>query len=86
LNKPASQSPDTYHPGSASKAVDGDKSDNVHMSMCAYTDRGTQSNPAWWTVDLEETFNIMGIKIYNRNRHGELKGQFSCFMFLYVLL
>ena len=84
MNKPASQSPDTFLQGSASKAVDGDTTDKVDRGMCAHTDRETLSNPAWWTVDLEETFNLMGIKIYNRDRHGELKGQFSCFMFLYV--
>ena len=26
---------------------------------------------AWWTVDLEETFHLTGIKIYNIHRHGD---------------
>jgi len=71
LHKPSKQSPDTftYLNGPASKALDGDTSDNVHRSMCAHTDRGTQPNPAWWTVDL----NLTGIKIYNRNKHGQQK-------------
>jgi len=67
LHKPASQSPDTYLQGSASKAVDGNTSDNVAGNKCAHTAWG---NPALWTVDLEETFNLSGIKIYNRNKHS----------------
>lgn len=70
FHKPATQSPDTYLKGSASKAVDGDTSDHVDRNMCAHTDEGTLRNPAWWRVDLEAYYNITGIKIYNRNQHG----------------
>ena len=69
MHKPAKQSPDTftYLNAPSAKAVDGDKSGNVH------TDRGTQSNPAWWTVDLKAYYNLTGIKIYNRNKHDQQK-------------
>ena len=72
MHKPAKQSPDTfpYLNGPAFKAVDGDTSDNVDGSMCAHTDRRTSSNPAWWRVDLKAHYNLTGIKIYNRNKHG----------------
>ena len=70
MHKPATQSPDTYLQGSAYKAVDGDTSNHVDGSMCAHTSRGTPSNPAWWRVDLEAHFNLTGITIYNRKKHG----------------
>jgi len=73
LHKPAEQFPYTLHGGSASKAVDGNTSDNVVGEMCAHTYSGTPSNPAWWTVDLKAYFKLTGIKIYNRNKAGEQK-------------
>ena len=67
MHKPASQFPDTYLKGSATKAVDGSTGDSVYRGMCAHTDWG---NPAWWRVDLEANYNLTGIQIYNRNKNG----------------
>ena len=71
MDKPASQHPGTYLKGSASKAVDGDTRNVDSGNMCAHTEQGTPRDPAWWRVDLEDTFNLTGLKIYNRNQHGE---------------
>jgi len=71
MGKPASQHPGTYLKGSASKAVDGDTRNFDSGNMCAHTKQGTQWVPAWWSVDLGDTFNLTGIMIYNRNQHGE---------------
>jgi len=60
-----------YLPGSASKAVDGDTSDNVVGDMCAHTDKGNHIEPARWRVDLEANYTLTGIKIYNRNKDSE---------------
>jgi len=70
LDKPAEQFPDKFHGGSAFKALDGNTSDNAVGEMCAQTAMGTQSNPAWWLVDLKAHYNLTGIKIYNRNQNG----------------
>jgi len=71
LHKPAWQSPDTYNPGSASKAVDGNTSDHNVGYMCAHTNSGSQWEPAWWTVDLKANYNLTGIAIYNRDKKRE---------------
>ena len=73
LGKPTVQFLSTFLGGSASKAVDGNTSDHNVGDMCAHTERGTQTNPAWWRVDLEAKYNITGIKIYNRNQTGKQK-------------
>ena len=71
MHRPAWQSPDTYNPGSASKAVDRNTSDHNVGDMCAHTNRGSQNEPAWWTVDLEANYSLTGITIYNRNKESE---------------
>jgi len=66
------------HPGSlsnstASKAVDGDIRSILTGSAaaCAHTTLGSVDDPAWWRVDLEESYRILGIKIYNREQEGK---------------
>jgi len=65
------QFPDTYLPGSASKAVDGNTPDHVVGEMCAHTDKGNRFEPAWWRVDLKAYYSLTGITIYNINQHCE---------------
>ena len=67
LNKPAYQSSEHQNSGPAGHAVDGD-TDNVYShGTCTQTDRApTTYLPAWWTVDLEETYHVDKIVLYNR--------------------
>jgi len=52
-------------------AVDGDIRPFWH-GVCSHTTIGSVDDPAWWRVDLEESYRIVGIKIYNRERVGKL--------------
>jgi len=60
-----------YGAGYASKAVDGNTfvDDLAHIT-CAHTDKGNDTSPEWWNVDLGYYYPITGIKIYNRKRSG----------------
>ena len=64
----AVQGPSTREAGSAVKAVDGDNSTTNDGRTCAHTTEGTKESPAWWQVDLGDTYRITGIRIINRDR------------------
>jgi len=66
LGMPASQFPGTYGISYAEHAVDGHSVVGEHS--CAHTSAGSLDNPAWWMVDLEDSYKLLGIKIYNRDR------------------
>jgi len=68
LGKPASQFPGTWGGSNAKHAVDGHTSSAVDDYKCAHTSEGSLDNPAWWMVDLEDLYKLLGIKIYNRDR------------------
>ena len=60
-NKPATQSSTSYG-GSAERAVDGNTASSWSGMSCTHTN----SERAWWRVDLNNDFDISGIKITNR--------------------
>ncbi|KAK3591027.1 hypothetical protein CHS0354_013091 [Potamilus streckersoni] len=77
LGKPATQSStyvgravygdsENFH-YSASLAVDGNNSTNFSSDSCSSTDAG--HNLAWWNVDLNGTYPITKVKIYQRSDH-----------------
>jgi len=69
LGKDAEQGPGNYDSVQVvGQAVDGDLSTVNDGRACAHTTLGTTTSPAWWQVDLGDTYRITGIKIYNRNR------------------
>ena len=70
LNKSATQGPGTENSMTADKAVNNDTTNN-NDGRCTHTTKGTTSNPAWWQVDLGDTYRITGIKIYNRDRDSK---------------
>jgi len=71
LNQTTQQYPGIFGLGFAFKAVDGK---TVYIpDNCAHTDWSSSTYEAWWKVDLGDLYTITGIKIYNRNRHGELR-------------
>jgi len=70
LGKPATQR-DDYLDGAkgwdASKAVDGNTDGNIYNNGCQHTGASDpNAPPAWWQVDLLESFSIGTIEIYNR--------------------
>ena len=75
LHKAAMHHPGTYidfkEPFFATYAVDGDTRP-LWQSVCSSTTLGSVDDPAWWRVDLKESYRIVGIKIYNRDRVGKL--------------
>ena len=77
FGKTATQGPDDYKDG----MVAGNAVNNITLdenkATCAQTTLGTSDDPAWWQVDLEDTYHITGIKIYNRQKHGKLTLQNS---------
>ena len=62
INHPAS-----YVPLTASNAVNGDTRLFI-WALCSLTTLGSVDDPPWWRVDLEMSYMISGIKIYNRGR------------------
>ena len=70
LNRPAYQSGVYAHRGSAciaSKANDGNRNPIFDEGSCAHT--GKQLNP-WWAVDLVAALYVLGVKLTNRDTHG----------------
>ncbi len=63
LGKPTSQSSTHYNGGVSSRAVDGNRSGNWGDASITHTT--TQSNP-WWWVDLQSSYEILSINLYNR--------------------
>ena len=66
-NMPSSQSIGDWG-GSfpAGRAVDGNTNPSMGGGHCAHPDTDWGRN-AWWMVDLEETYNISRVIIYNRD-------------------
>ncbi|MFA6102843.1 MAG: glycosyl hydrolase family 18 protein [Victivallaceae bacterium] len=61
--KPATQS-STYSTAVAGRAVDGNTDGNYYNNSVTHT--GLGGTNAWWEVDLQGTFNINQIRIWNR--------------------
>jgi len=81
IGKPATQGPDTLASMVAGNAVNNDTYD-TDLGFCAHTTEGTTENPAWWQVDLEDTYRITGIKIFNRRRHGKYNLEYLGYCFI----
>jgi len=58
----------------AGNAVNNVTYDN-DQGTCAQTTEGNTTNPAWWQVDLGDTYLITGINIFNRQKYGKLTRQ-----------
>jgi len=56
----------------SSNAVNGEAVNTNFAYHCAHTEWNSSFTEAWWRVDLGEAYNLTGIKIYNRNRVGNL--------------
>jgi len=67
--KTATQGPGTYQNQSPYRAVDGET--DYSQIHCSHTTKGNTDNPAWWQVDLGDTYRITGIRIYNRDPRGK---------------
>jgi len=69
--KTATQAPSSLiAAGGPQLAVDGNLMQINDGKTCTQTSKGTVENPAWWQVDLGDTYRITGIKIYNRQWEG----------------
>eukprot|EP00554_Chaetoceros_debilis_P010147 CAMPEP_0194107564 /NCGR_PEP_ID=MMETSP0150-20130528/7428_1 /TAXON_ID=122233 /ORGANISM="Chaetoceros debilis, Strain MM31A-1" /LENGTH=851 /DNA_ID=CAMNT_0038796017 /DNA_START=95 /DNA_END=2650 /DNA_ORIENTATION=- len=63
LGKPTSQS-STGYGGASSRAIDGNRSGNYDDNSVTHT---LNDDPKqWWEVNLEERFDIVEIRVYNR--------------------
>lgn len=71
FEKPASQGPGTYLTMAAGNAVNNKTNDIDQGNICSHTTNGSITNPAWWQVDLRDTYRLTGIRIYNRKMHGK---------------
>ena len=50
----------------ASKAVDGNTDSDMHHNHCAHPMTWNKNLSAWWKVDLDDTYRIYSVVIYNR--------------------
>ena len=50
----------------ASRAVDGNINPNIDDGYCAHPDSKDTSVRAWWYVDLEGTYRVAAIVLFNR--------------------
>ena len=78
LGKDTEQFPGAFTNGTSDKAVNGDTTHYSFADHCAHTEWNTSILEAWWRVDLGDTYNITGIKIYNRDRDSK-------FLTIYIL-
>ncbi len=62
-NKPAYQSSLYRSEYPAKNAVDGNKDSNMFGWSCTHT---AHDYPAWWLVDLQDTYNVTMVKVTNR--------------------
>ncbi|KAL5253738.1 hypothetical protein ACHWQZ_G013495 [Mnemiopsis leidyi] len=62
-DKPASQSATYDNNGYANHGTDGNTDGNYNHASCTAT--STQTNP-WWKVDLQDTFPVKEVIVYNR--------------------
>jgi hypothetical protein len=47
----------------ASRAIDGDANQNFGSGKCSHTNKGP--NPTWWRVDLQGTYKVSQVEIFN---------------------
>ena len=73
FGKSASQGPGTFVNMTADNAVNNETNDinNGDPRICSHTTWGSTTIPAWWQVDLDDTYRLTGIRIYNRQMHGK---------------
>ena len=50
----------------ASRAVDGYINPNINDGYCAHPESKDTSKRAWWYVDLEDSYRISNIILFNR--------------------
>jgi len=67
--KLATQGPATFNHQTPNRAVDGASAYN-NDDFCSYTTQGNTDNPAWWQVDLGDTYRVKVIRIYNMDPSG----------------
>ena len=63
LNKPTEQSSISAG-GNASRAVDGNRNGRYHLGSVTHT---THERDPYWSVDLQSTYDIQNIKVFNRD-------------------
>jgi hypothetical protein len=61
--KPASMSSTSQYHGPASNAVDGNTNSAWGGGSCTHTN---SEQGAWWAVDLQDTYNVATVEVYNR--------------------
>ena len=77
LNQPVEQIT-TGWGGVAERAVDGNRNGFYNNNSVTHTNGGPQ---AWWQVDLGESFDIHGIRLFNRmDKYSERLSDFSIFV------
>ena len=73
--KETTQIDDQIHPLSrdypASRAVDGNTNPIMRDKSCAHPVTSNRNMPAWWKVDLNDTYRIYSVVIYNRKFHSK---------------
>ena len=74
LGKPASQSGNYYAYSTADKAVDGNTIGSMEAQSCVHPDtrhstaaEEDKNQTAWWRVDLEQSYDVYQVLIYNRD-------------------
>ena len=55
--------------GKASRAVDGDTNKTWDGNSCIHTAVDIEAELAWWFVDLNDTYRIGHIAIWNRDEY-----------------
>ena len=51
----------------ASRAVDGNTNPNIRDNSCAHPHTRKPNMTAWWKVDLNDTYRLYSVIIYNRD-------------------
>ena len=64
-DKTGDQGPVTEYP--AEKAIDGSHDPRLASGHCAWVFGGSTADPAWWQVDLEQTYVVISVNITNSN-------------------
>ncbi|CAH1250771.1 Hypp8909 [Branchiostoma lanceolatum] len=64
----------TKYRSEAGLAVDGNVHPDYHQGSCSYTNAGPD---VWWYVDLEESYAIGEVKVYNNDRYPEMINPFN---------
>ena len=75
LNKVATNYPGTLGDYKAPNAVDGVLGP-WGTATCSHTSMYPINEPDWWRVDLGESYVILGLKIYTRDKSGKLHNTF----------